>query len=513
MPKSAPDAIHESEQRLRMALDAAGMVTWEWDIRADTIRYSENVTTLAAGEGVNPYCSVSGLLETVHPEDRERLSQALDRTVKDGCVFECEYRVRMLDGEYHWILGKGKSVVMEGGRPVRVLGVSQDITARKKAEKELQARSRQLAELTAELTMAEHRERRRLADLLHENLQQLLVVARNQVQTLAPGKDEEKNGDVGRLRKTLEDALSAARGVTRTLVPPLSLQKDLPTALRWLADDMRDRYALSIEVRVPRSLPALPEAITVLLFTAARELLLNIAKHAETRQGRLQLRRRTGAVELTVMDSGRGVDLRTMRSSHADAGFGLFSIRERTELLGGSLRVESAPAQGMRVVLSLPVRMEALGTAVPGSPVPAGDGRRTSFRGAPRTSRPIGGVIRIVFADDHQSVRQGMVSLLRRQRDFEVVGEAGDGRQAIERVRETRPDVVIMDVSMPVMDGVEATRRIAGEWPAVKVIGYSMYEDSAVAGRMREAGAVEYVTKSAPNEVLLKAIRRHGRST
>jgi PAS domain S-box-containing protein len=120
--------------RLRMALEAAGMVTWEWDIPSGSIRYSDNTPTLARGEAFEPYCSVDGLLQEIHPDDRAGLTRALERTVTKGCLFESEYRVRMLDGVHRWIQGKGRTVVVEGGRPVRVLGISQDITDRKQAE-------------------------------------------------------------------------------------------------------------------------------------------------------------------------------------------------------------------------------------------------------------------------------------------------------------------------------------------------------------------------------------------
>ena len=88
-----------------------------------------------------------------------------------------------------------------------------------------------------------------------------------------------------------------------------------------------------------------------------------------------------------------------------------------------------------------------------------------------------------------------------------MVGEADNGQQAIECVEACNPDVVLMDVSMPVMDGVEATHIIHRRWPAVAVLGLSMYEDPNVAERMRAAGASGYVTKSAPPEDLLRAIR------
>ncbi len=123
--------------RLGMALEAAEMVTWEWDIPTRSVRYSDNIQSIVRGAAVEPYCSLDALMPEIHPEDRERLAQALDQTSKQGIPFECEYRVHMLDGTYRWILGKGKRVILEDGKPVRVLGLSMDITERKQAEKAL----------------------------------------------------------------------------------------------------------------------------------------------------------------------------------------------------------------------------------------------------------------------------------------------------------------------------------------------------------------------------------------
>ncbi len=124
---------------LRMALEAADMVTWEWDIPTRSVRYSENIGAIVRGANVKPYCSLDTLIPEIHPDDRERLARVLEETSEKGTPFECEYRVRMLDGTYRWILGRGRRVVVEGGKPVRVLGISMDITERRRTEEALRA--------------------------------------------------------------------------------------------------------------------------------------------------------------------------------------------------------------------------------------------------------------------------------------------------------------------------------------------------------------------------------------
>lgn len=128
------DQVH-----LSMALEAAGVVTWEWDIPTGSIRYSDNLQDIVGETAAEPYCSLDSLLEQLHPDDRRGLVQALDRAAKQGNPFECEYRVGVLDGTYRWILGRGKIVVWEDGKPSRVRGLSIDISRLKRAQEATRA--------------------------------------------------------------------------------------------------------------------------------------------------------------------------------------------------------------------------------------------------------------------------------------------------------------------------------------------------------------------------------------
>ena len=122
--------------------------------------------------------------------------------------------------------------------------------------------------------------------------------------------------------------------------------------------------------------------------------------------------------------------------------------------------------------------------------------------------RPSGARLRLVLADDHRIIRQALAAALSQEPDFEIVGEAEDGRTAVSLARDLRPDVVVMDVSMPRLDGIEATRRIVGRVPGVQVVALSMHDEASKNRAMLEAGAVAYVTKSAPVRELIRAVRK-----
>jgi DNA-binding NarL/FixJ family response regulator len=115
--------------------------------------------------------------------------------------------------------------------------------------------------------------------------------------------------------------------------------------------------------------------------------------------------------------------------------------------------------------------------------------------------------IRILLADDHAVVRQGFSALLRVQPDMEVVGEAANGREAIERAKELQPDVVVMDVAMPELNGIEATRRLQDEAPRSRVLALSMHKDSVYVREILRAGARGYLLKDAIDTDLIAAVR------
>jgi DNA-binding NarL/FixJ family response regulator len=364
---------------------------------------------------------------------------------------------------------------------------------------EAEARAHQLRSLAFALADTESRERKRLAHLLHDHFQQLVSAAKLKTGLVRRAATDEKFiSTLKRAEELLEEALIASRTLATELSPPVLTDGGLIAALQWLARKMETDYNLRIALDCDPSAEPDSEQVRTLLFECTRELLFNVVKHAQTSQASLTLKIPSpGLLSLTVADSGKGFDTPARGGARKnESSFGLFSIRERLGFLGGLLYLRSAPGRGAAVEMSVPV-----GTATRPLAIAAENKNRTN---APTfLDRPA----RILVADDHKLFREGVIHLLSQEPDLTVVGEAADGAQAVESARDLKPDIVILDVSMPQMNGIQVAAQISRELPQTLIIGLSMHDDSEMANAMIAAGAAAYLSKTGASETLIQTVR------
>lgn len=349
-------------------------------------------------------------------------------------------------------------------------------TARRVYAQELERHSQQLRELASELTLAEQRAREALSQTLHDGVQQLLFAATLKLDRvarhLADGV-QVRQETFARIRQDLQEAITAARSLAVELAPPTLHDDGLPVALTWLAGWMGEKYGLHVDVTIDDDADTPAGDLRTLVFVSVRELLFNVIKHAGVDHVTLAVTRVPGdQVRITISDRGIGFDPALLADGRPHgSGLGLLSVRERLALAGGQFSVRSAPGQGTTVSLLVPCRA----TLSPRRPLPT----------AP---------LRVLIVDDHKVVREGLREVLSHHPELEVVGEAGDGLAAIDMAHALRPQVILMDVSMPRMDGVEATRRITAELPDIKVIALSTYPRGGT-HPIETAGAIAYISK------------------
>jgi PAS domain S-box-containing protein len=431
------------------------------------------------------------------------------------CSFCESYNVLKTGRPHHW------EVTMPNGNVIDVfdfpfidtdgskmiLEMQTDISDLRRGEKKLQdaqrdleTRAAQLRALATELTLTEQRERNRLALVLHDGLQQTLVAAKYQIALLDRCKNVTKAAK--EVSNLIDDCIETSRSLTAELSPPILHQGGLVPALEWLIQWMHNKHGLSMELESQgHEKPA--EDIAILLFHSIRELLFNIIKHSGTREARIGVKLLDGYIRVEVTDRGAGFDPEQGFSRpHEGSGMGLFSIRERLRYLGGTMEVDSAPGRGTRVTLTArSSKLEELPEYIPKP-------RTTvSFITKPESKTSDGAKIPIVIVDDHRVMRQGLAYMLSSEPDISIVGEASDGKAAIDLILNTRPAVVLMDITMPGMDGIEATRQIHAQMPEVKIIGLSMFQEGEQAASIIAAGASKYLSKTGPSEDLIKAIR------
>ncbi len=396
-----------------------------------------------------------------------------------------------------------------------------DLTERKHAERSLQDSTAELERriiertgelmlsqerlraLASELTLTEQRERRRLAVELHDYLAQLVVASRLRLSQAIPRvQDPAASAALSKVDAMLDQALTYTRSLVAELSPHILYQFGLSKSLVWLGEQMK-QHSLSVTVNTGPTSFALPDDQAILLFQSVRELLFNVVKHAHTDRATI-----TVTVEeerelwICVEDEGRGFDVTELTNfGDAQEKFGLLSIRERMETLGGSCELSAAPGAGTVAILRLPLSHSAL--ASPSTPFAVSSHTPVAMTTDPERR------IRIVLVDDHAMVRQGLRSILDGYADLIVVGEEADGRAAVDMVRSLRPDVVIMDVNLPLVDGIEATRILSNEFPSLVVIGISVRNDPQVRLAMTEAGAVAFLPKESAASQLYETILRH----
>ncbi len=380
--------------------------------------------------------------------------------------------------------------------------------SRSQLDQRVQERTRELAEnasqlrrLTGELILSEQRERIRLARILHDHLQQLLVSAKYRIASLNRIEDPSVKEAVHEVEELLGEVIEASRSLTSELSPPIVHESRLRAAMEWLVSFMAAQNGFTVQLKMEEDIRLIEENTKVLLFESTRELLLNAFKHAQVRSAEVHVRKAEGnLLEVMVADQGIGFNPASPRQS----GIGLFRIRERLKLIGGRLEINSSPGKGSRITIVAPLEAVPQARSVRA----ATDSLRRSEGTIRRLEQPVSGTIRVLIADDHAVMRQGLSTSLSQEPDIVIVGEAVDGEMALEKVRNLHPDVVLMDLGMPKMNGIEATQKIHTEMPRVRVIGLSMYEENEGAKAMFDVGAVAYLSKSCSVDALTTAIRR-----
>lgn len=372
--KVAQAALRESEARLRVSEERyRGVVEDQTECVA---RLRQDGTFLFANKA---FCSFFGLSqETLQsqtwkpgylPEDLPHVEAQLATLTPENPVVVIENRVQSADGQVHWMQFVNRAFFDSEGGMTELQCVGRDITDIKQAEtalrdvlnqmeRRVQQRTEEVRRLAVQATLAEERERQAIAHDLHDDLGQRLHVLRLKLDGLAKHRPE-AGEEIASLRQLLAEASQIVRSLTSQLSPPVLRKLGLVAAIQWLIEEMARQYGLRVAFEHNMKQVSLTPAQASILFRSARELMINVVKHAGTDRARLELVQTADVLTLAVEDRGIGMIDSGNIPDHEN-GFGLASIRERMAFLGGGMEIARPATGGLRVTLTLPLSSDTV---------------------------------------------------------------------------------------------------------------------------------------------------------
>jgi two-component system NarL family sensor kinase len=379
--------------------------------------------------------------------------------------------------------------------------VATELTEIVDANEALRVTETSLRQLSARLLQLQDEERRRIARDLHDVTGQKIAVLSMSLDRLAR-LTEERKPEAKESIKESRDIVSQIGEEIRTLSyilhPPLLDECGLASAVHWYAEGFQKRSGIKLEVEVDSDLPRLPGDAETTLFRVVQESLTNVHRYSGSSSAKIRISKDSGEVRLDVIDYGHGIKSGTARAKldgQAPLGVGIPGMRERLHQLGGELSVDFGTS-GTRVVATLPIRKLADGESEESETALS-----LTLRSAEDARR------RILIADDHELMRRGLRGLLESHDEWAVCGEAVEGSEAVRKSTELKPDLVIMDVNLPGLSGIEAAQQIRLERDATKILFFTVHDSDEIIREIMGVGALGYVAKSRASQDLIEAVR------
>jgi two-component system, NarL family, sensor kinase len=388
-------------------------------------------------------------------------------------------------------------VATTDGRTIEM--VATEVTELVQTTKALEKSEALLQSVSARLLQIQDEERRRLARDLHDTTGQelsVVIMTLDQVAKNLGGLVADRQKPILESVRRLRKIESDIRTLSYVLHPPLLDEMGLGCALGWYLDGYEKRTRIEVERDIPPQVPRFSLDKETALFRVIQECLTNVYKHSGSKRVRVRLAAKPGSIEALVEDQGKGFAVengsRTSRS-----GVGLQSMRGRLENVGGTFEIYS-DASGTRVVVAVPVELHERLVSDPASTHPA---RESIHAGAAADRR------RILIADDHLVARRGIRMLFEGQPDLEICGEASDGLDALQKTKELKPDLLILDLSMPNLGGLSVANRVHEAGLATKILIYTSHSYPQLETTAKAVGCDGYIVKSDATQNLVRATR------
>ena len=420
---------------------------------------------------------------------RYAIEVTLPEFFKTGVARDVEYQMVKKDGQAIDVLLSAVAHRDETGRVLRTHAFMIDVSERKRAE-----------ETRRELAVAE--ERNRLAREIHDTLAQSLVAITVQLERAGRILSQEPNTAASHIesaRELAQQSVEDARRSVWDLHPDRLEDGSLPEAIqaeigRYDGDGVQT--SMEVAGEQPESFDPRNELAA---FRIVQEALSNVRNHSNAKSATVRLSYDVSELSILVSDDGNGFEPSEVKGmlTPTGGGFGLSSMQERARLAGGRLEIHSAQGRGTQVAAWVPYHT---------TPAPTTTGDESPATLEPRPAEHSGD-IRVLLVDDQEMIRRGVRGMIEQSDGLLVVDEAEDGEQAVARVQTTKPDVVLLDMHMPRLDGVETMKRLRELAPETRVILLSAYATDEYIFEGLRAGASGYLLKDVGEDQLVRAIR------
>ena len=450
----------------------------------------------------------SSLQSNLSLDQRDKLQQLIGKALH-----------RSVGGEITLDASEGRSKLIRFSlKPLKnselhkVCVVATELTELVEANEALKSNEESLRQLSARLLQIQDEERRHIARDLHDITGQKLAVqamALSGVLTRHSGELHPDSQQALSESIVLNKEVSAEiRTLSYLLHPPLLDELGLSSAAKWYAAGFTNRTGILIDVDIPSDLKRLSPDAEVAIFRVLQESLTNVHRYSESTKARIRISTSGDKIKVEIEDFGKGIPEAKSSSTQGSVerlGVGIQGMRERMRQLGGKLEITSSSKVGTKVTATIPLSgskvaipmQSANGRITPTSVL--GNEMSGSLRSPVRK--------RILIADDHEMLRRGVRNTLQTEPDFEICGEAVDGQDVIEKVKELHPDLVILDINMPVLNGLAAVRQILRLQPQTKILVFSVHDSDQTVQEIHAAGAHGFVSKGKEAQDLLRVVR------
>jgi two-component system NarL family sensor kinase len=394
----------------------------------------------------------------------------------------------------------------------RVGVVATELTELVEANEALKSNEESLRQLSARLLQLQDEERRHIARDLHDVTGQKLAVqsmALSGVLSRNSGLDPDSRRALKEALAWNKEVAAEIRTLSYLLHPPLLDELGLASAVNWYVAGFTARTGIVVETEIPADLQRLSAEAEVAIFRVLQESLTNVHRYSGSSKALIRMKSMADEIRIEIQDFGKGMNISRSKARNAAGemrlGVGIQGMTERMRQLGGKLEITSSLNKGTMVSATIPlsdvhVALEAPPSSGPiGSPTVLGSDLSGLLGGAVKK--------RILIADDHEMLRRGVRNTLQTEIDLEICGEAVDGQDAVEKVKALQPDLVILDINMPVLNGLVAVRQILRFRPQTKVLVFSVHDSDQTIQEVHAAGAHGFISKGKDAQDLLRVVR------